>query len=81
MSVKRIENVYDLTQRLLGEINPQGETNIDAIRLLNLEQTIELTRSLISDIAYVSKYKERGEWSMRIAGEKADSFINELKEY
>ena len=80
MAVKRIQNVYDVTQRLLGEIEPQGESNIDIVRLENLNQTIEVTEQLINDIFLVARHKDRPENSMKVAGQKADKFIDYLKE-
>ena len=80
MAVKRIQNVYDVTQRLLGEIEPQGESNIDIARLENLNQTIELTEQFINDIFLVARHKDRPENSMKVAGKKADEFRRYLKE-
>lgn len=80
MAVKRIENIYDVTQRLLGEIEPQGESNIDAVRLQNLEDTIMLAESLIDDIVSVARHKNRQEASMKCAVRKAHCFIYQLVE-
>ncbi len=81
MKIKRIENIYDVTQRLCGMIEPQGESNIDEIRFENLQDTINLTEKLIVDIVAVARYKERNESSMSKAGKKADKFISDLKEF
>lgn len=78
--MERIKNIYDVTKRLLGMINPQGETNIDNVRFENLEDTINLTSKLIDDIIYVARYKENHEYSMKKAGLRADEFITELKQ-
>lgn len=80
MAVKRIENIYDVTQRLLGEIEPQGESNIDAVRYENLIDTVSLTDSLIDDIISVAQNKVRYEASMKRSGEYADNFISRLRE-
>jgi len=80
MAIKRIENIYDVTHRLLGEIEPQGESNIDEARLLNLKDTIDLTEQLVNDIILVARHKGRGEYSMNEAGVTADKFIDYLKE-
>jgi len=80
MSVKRIENVYEVTQRLLGEIEPQGESNIDRIRLQNLKDTINLTEALTNDIILVARHQNRAEFSMAEAGRKANLFIDDLRE-
>ena len=39
--MKRIENIYEVTKRLCGMIEPQGESNIDEVRFQNLQDTIE----------------------------------------
>lgn len=77
--MKRLENLYDVTQRLCGMIEPQGETNVDAVRLGNLTDTIDLTERLIEDIIMVARHKDRVEFSMKTAGEKADNFISGLR--
>jgi len=79
--MERISNVYEVTHRLLGMIEPQGETSIDEVRLQNLEDTIQLTLRLLGDIIQVSQYKNRHEASMKKAGETADNFILEIKEF
>lgn len=78
--MKRIENVYEVTHRLLGMIEPVGETNVDEVRLLNLKDTIDLTNALIDDIILVGRHKDRGEYSMSEAGKTADNFITHLRE-
>ena len=78
--IKRIENVEEVTTRLLGAIEPQGETNIDNVRHDNLKQTIELTESLIDKIILVARHKDAPEYSMSRSGKEANEFINRLKE-
>jgi len=74
------ETIYEVTSKILGKINPQGESNIDAERLENLKNTLKLSENLIDDIIEVSKNKERWESSMKVAGLKADKYLLELKE-
>lgn len=78
--MKRLENIYEVTQRLCGMIEPQGESNIDEERFLNLQDTINLTEALIDDIILVARHKNRGEFSMSKAGIEADKFITRLRE-
>lgn len=78
--MERIDNVYEVTRRLLGIIDPAGDASVDGIRFENLEQTIDLTESLMADIIYVARHKGHYANSMNIAGERADKFINELRE-
>jgi len=78
--MKRIENIYEVTQRLCGMIEPQGESNIDEVRFQNLQDTIDVTEALIDDIILVARHKDRGEFSMSKAGIEADKFITRLRE-
>ena len=78
--LKRIENVFDVTKRLLGEITPYGDTAIDEIRYQNLVDTIELTEKLIDEIIMVARYKGDHLFSRNKMGTTADVFISALRE-
>ena len=78
--MKRIENIYEVTKRLCGMIEPQGEGNIDEVRFQNLQDTIDVTEALIDDIILVARHKDRSEFSMSKAGIEADKFITRLRE-
>lgn len=78
--LERIEKVEKSIKRLLGLITPQGETNTDEVRYLNLVDTINVVDELLDDIIVVASYKFNNEYSMKKAGEKADKFITHLKE-
>ena len=80
MVTKRIDNIYDVVKRLLGEIEPQGEANIDYIRLENLKDTISLVERLINDIILVARHKDVWQHSISECGKNADEFITRLKE-
>lgn len=73
-------NIYEINKKLIGPISPQGESNGDNQRLLNLEETIELTEKLIDDIINISKYRDRYEASVKAIGLRGQQFIDELKE-
>ena len=78
--MKRLENLYDVTKRLCGMIEPTGESNTDITRLANLEDTIDLVERLTQDIIYVARNKDAYENSVKVIGLKADSFITEMRE-
>lgn len=80
LKMERIENIYEVTKKLIGNINPQGESHIDTNNYSNLEQIIELAESIIDDIVLVSQNKTRYEASMKKAGLRADQFLQQLKE-
>ena len=78
--MKRLENLYDITKRLCGMIEPIGESNTDKTRLANLEDTIDLVEKLTQDIIYVARNKDAYEDSVKTIGMKADNFITEMRE-
>lgn len=71
---------YEVVKKLLGPIEPIGETNTDEKRRQNLVKTIDVVSQLIRDIRDVVGYKTRDEWSMKNMGVMADYFLKELKE-
>lgn len=76
--MERIENIYEVTQRLCGEITPYGDSGIDEVRFENLRDTISVAERLIEDIIAVSKYSNRGEHSMSVMGKEASEFLSNL---
>jgi hypothetical protein len=78
--MKRLKNLYDITKRLCGMIEPTGESNTDITRLANLEDTIDLVERLTQDIIYVARNKDAYENSVKTIGLRADSFITEMHE-
>lgn len=73
-------DVYEIVLKLIGPINPIGETNTDRVRYENLQQTIDLVDRLILNISHVSDNRNRPEYSLSNAGKKAYQFLQELKE-
>jgi predicted translin family RNA/ssDNA-binding protein len=68
---------YDVVKKLIGEIEPIGETNIDNERLKNLEAMCELMNEIhtaIEDISY--KYRNSQEFSIKRASEFARNIVN-----
>lgn len=66
---------YDIVKKLVGEIEPVGETNTDEKRFKNLEQMTNLVDSLLLEIRTVSECKTSHEYSVKKAGEFADNFL------
>lgn len=73
-------DVYEVVTKLIGPIDPVGESHTDNSRLDNLKQLIDLTEQLVHDLTRVVPNKERPEYSMSRAGEVADNFLKELLE-
>lgn len=70
----------EIVYKLNGSISPIGETLEDNKRFENLKEMCELVSDLITDIQFVSKYKDSHEYSVNRAGKYADKFLNDLPE-
>lgn len=67
--------IYEIVKKLVGEINPVGETNEDDKRMGNLRVMMKLVEKLVSDIDCVAYDKNKVEYSIKRAGEYADNFL------
>ena len=79
MSEQTKINLY-VTKKILGNIDPVGETNEDEKRLENLEETIQLVDRLIYDIFQVSLNKNSQYHSVKISSERAYKYLKSLKD-
>ena len=74
-------NCYEVINKLIGNIEPVGESHTDEKRLENIKQLTKLVDRLITDISDVARYnKDRQEYSMIEIGQHANSFLKNLKE-
>ena len=69
-----------IIMKLIGDIDPVGETNEDEERFGNLEDMCALVAGLLFEIKRVSGNADRSEGSMRRAGKYAQVFLNDVKE-
>lgn len=69
-----------VVKKLIGPIQPVGESNEDKNRLKNLEDMCELVEDLMLQIREVAKSKSNHQYSVKKIGEKANSFLAELFE-
>jgi hypothetical protein len=69
---------HEIIRKLIGKIEPVGETNTDAERLTNLKETINLTRLLLQDIHDLTFLINDGRYSMKQASIVARKFLNEI---
>jgi gamma-glutamyl phosphate reductase len=72
--------IYDVVKKLLGPIEPVGETRADDERYENLQTTITLIDKLLLDIDHVSSFSSSHEFSVSRAGKRAKSFLKTVKE-
>lgn len=68
--------LYDVVKKLVGEINPVGETDEDSRRFENLKTLTELVDGLLIDIDYVARKRHRHEYSIKLAGDFASKFLD-----
>ena len=72
-------DIYEIVKKLVGPINPIGETNADNDRFENLKATTELIDRLLFDIDDVAcRYKNNHQASMKKASVFAANFQNSL---
>ena len=75
-----VEIILEVLNKLIGEINPVGETNIDNERFNNLMTLCSVTESLLYQITQNSiDNKDRSEYSIKRSGEYANEFLRNLK--
>ena len=68
----------EIVQKLIGPINPVGETNADNKRFENLKIVCDLVNELVEEIDAVSWYnKNSQEYSRKRAAEYAEKFLSE----
>ena len=66
----------DVVKKLIGKINPIGETNTDIERFENLKAMCELVNNLIIDIDDMAyQNKDAREFSVKRASEYASNFL------
>lgn len=74
------QEMYCVVQNCLGEIEPCGDSNIDAKRTKHLDEWIYLTSLMVDEISDIIKYIDRHEASMHEIGKKALDCIRKINE-
>lgn len=69
-----------VAQKLIGPIDPVGETHTDEVRFNNLRNHIALVDALLWEINVVATNKDRKEHSMQKAGKRAAEFLARIRE-
>lgn len=72
-------DTYDVVKKLIGHINPVGESHTDEKRLDNLHETINLMKCLMNDIIDVAKKHDRHEHSVAECGKTAKEYLDFIK--
>ena len=70
----------DVVCKLVGPIEPIGDSTLDECRYVNLQVMIALVEELFADINYVSTNRGSQEGSRDKAGKLADQFIRDTRD-
>lgn len=73
-------NVFDVVMTLIGPVTAVGESTSDEIHLRNMKALTSLIDSLLFVVSDQARHADRQEHSMKLIGEHAKSFIQEIKE-
>lgn len=69
----------DVVRKLIGPVDPVGDSNIDRERLKNLMELTTLVDFLVGDIDLIaSENTDRVEHSMKTAGIHCSEFLDDL---
>jgi hypothetical protein len=72
------ENIYEVIEKLVGPIDPVGETTVDEKRFENLKTAILIVDKMIYDICFVSRSSISHEHSVKRSGEHAKKYLEDL---
>jgi uncharacterized protein YaaR (DUF327 family) len=68
--------IHEIVEKLIGPINPVGETNADDKRFENLKKLCAVVNELVTDIDNVAyHYKDSQEYSVKRAADYAKNFL------
>lgn len=71
----------DVIRKLIGHINPVGETNSDNEAFQNIKKQCEVINDLLEDVQRIaSLHRNRQEYSMKRVGTLAQEFIDLIKQ-
>ena len=71
MSKLTSENIIDVVNELIGPVEPYGSSEVDAVRLENIEKLIELSSWCLDKILEVSRSWDSPYASMAKIGNRA----------
>lgn len=71
------DEVADLVMKVIGEIEPVGETNTDDARFVHLQILLNTLDILIDEVTFVLPNERRYEASMKKAGKEARTWLKE----
>lgn len=69
------KDIVEVVRKLVGEVRPIGEHEVDAERFENLKTLTQVANTLLGDIAMVRPYRKNSAASQKKAGEYAQKFL------
>ena len=70
---------FTIIEKLIGPIEPVGDSDVDRIRLKNLEQYTNLIDKMLVEVdSIASSYKDHHQSSLSVAGEHCSKFMDSL---
>jgi len=72
-------SIYEIVKKLIGSIEPYGDSNIDNKHLVNIDEHINLVFGLVTDLIKTAEFKDRNESSIQKLGIKASDALLEIK--
>lgn len=73
-------NLDQIVRKLVGPIEPEGDSSIDEKRFENLQSLIAVTDSLLRDIRDAAVNRESNEYSVKKIGVFANNYLRGIVE-
>jgi uncharacterized protein related to proFAR isomerase len=67
--------VYEVIMKLVGPVNPVGDSTVDEPRYVNLQRMCEVVDLLVRDIDRVGMMRGDHQYSVKRAGEYASNYL------
>lgn len=71
-------SISEILRRLLGEIEPYGDTTIDDKRYLNIQNYYEALCFIVSKLKASAKLKDRKEYSIKEIARECQDILQEF---
>lgn len=71
--------IYEILKKLIGEIEPCGDSAIDEQRKRNLLVFIDVLDQMLAELNKITEYGDSPEFSMKNIGEIARDKLREIK--
>lgn len=75
-----MNDIYEVVCKLIGEIEPVGESHIDQKRFNNIRTMCDIIHKLTYDVSFVAVKRNAQEHSVSKAGTQAYNFLMNLKD-